>query len=210
MLDVGAGDGALLDALRADGREALGLERRSTRPDVKECEPSDLEEGWAAVVFWHSLEHLPQPGAALAEAATLLVPGGVLIAAVPNAASLQSRAFGEHWLALDPPRHLVHLSAVALCRRLGELGLTVERVSHVRGGQVAIGWLHGLVGLLPSRPDLYDAIRRPEARRSSLSPGRRAATLACGAALLPLAVLLAGVEAALRRGGSVYVEARRA
>jgi hypothetical protein len=209
LLDVGAGDGALLDALGARGRDALGLEREATRPDVLATGIDDVEGPFAAVVFWHSLEHLRAPGAALARAAELLVPGGVLLVALPNAASLQARVFGDSWLALDLPRHLVHVPAPALLARLDAAGLRAERVSHLRGGQVVFGWLHGLVGRLPGRPDLYDAIRRPAARRSGLGGLDRAATLAAAAALVPAAVALAGLEALLRRGGSVYVEARR-
>jgi hypothetical protein len=133
----------------------------------------------------------------------------VVVIAIPNPASLQARAFGDRWLALDLPRHLVHVPAATLLARLDELGLAVERVSYLRGGQAAFGWLHGLVGMLPGRPNLYDAIRRPEARSRPLSPPARTATLAAGALLLPVALAGAGIETALRRGGTLYVEARR-
>ena len=210
ILDVGAGDGALLDALRRAGRDAVGVERRASRPDVVEADLDELDGDWAAVVFWHSLEHLPKPAAALERAAALLAPRGVLVVAVPNSASLQARAFGERWFALDLPRHLVHLTAAALLRRLRGLGLGLERVSYVRGGQVVFGWLDGLVGALPGRPSLYDAIRRPQARFHSLSPGRRLVTLLAAVLLLPAALAAAAAEVALRRGGTVYVEARAA
>jgi SAM-dependent methyltransferase len=210
ILDVGAGEGALLDGLRRQGREAVGLERASGRDDVRAADIADVEEdGWAAIVFWHSLEHLRSPGSALERAALLLRPRGVLVIAAPNADSLQARLFGDRWFALDLPRHLVHLPAPALIERLSALGLRVRRVSHLRGGQVVFGWAHGLVALLPGTPDLYDAIRRSEARRAPMSAGRRAAALAAGALLLPAALAGAGLEAALRRGGTVYVEAVR-
>jgi SAM-dependent methyltransferase len=210
VLDVGAGDGTLLDALTACGRWALGLERHSTRPDIRAASLEDLEGGWAAIVFWHSLEHLPDAGEEIERAASLLGPRGVLVIAVPNAGSLQARIFGDRWLALDLPRHLVHIPAPALIERLERLSLHVERVSFWRGGQVMFGWLHGLVGLLPGRPDLYDAIRRPDARQGMVSPGFRVATLAAGTLLAPVAAVAAVVEVAIRRGGTVYVEARRA
>jgi hypothetical protein len=210
VLDVGAGEGALLDALAAQGRDAVGLERRSTRDDIRAGDLAEVRERWAAIVFWHSLEHLRDPGAALERATGLLLPGGVIIVAIPNLDSIQARVFGDRWLALDLPRHLVHLPASALLARLGALGMRRERVSYLRGGQVVFGWLHGIVATLPSRPDLYDAIRRREARRSGLSPIRRALTLAAGALALPVAIACALLEAGLRRGGSLYVEARRA
>ena len=209
MLDVGSGDGTLLDALHAAGRSALGLERASARPDVREAELTELDERFAAIVLWHSLEHLREPGRALAHAAQLLRPGGVLIVAVPNVASLQARWFGERWLALDPPRHLVHLPASTLVRGVRDADLTVERVSFWRGGQALFGMLHGLVGGLPGHADLYDAIRRPDARSAPLTLAERLGALAAGVALAPVAALLTGLEVALRRGGSVYVEARR-
>jgi SAM-dependent methyltransferase len=186
------------------------LEREATRPDVSTAEPSAVEGRWAAVVFWHSLEHLPQAAAALQNTARQLLPGGVIVLAVPNSDSLQARAFGDRWLALDLPRHLVHLSEAALGARLRELGLKVERVSYLRGGQVVFGWLEGLVGTLPGRPRLYDAIRRPAARAASLPGARRAFTLLAAALLLPLALVATAAELLARRGGTVYVVGRAA
>jgi SAM-dependent methyltransferase len=209
ILDVGAGDGALLDALAARGRHAVGLERESTRPDVREGDLGAIDGRWAAIVFWHSLEHLVSPGDELERTADLLEPGGALVIAVPNADSLQAHVFGDRWLALDLPRHLVHVPASALLARVRAIGLTVERVSYWRGGQVLFGWLHGLVGRLPGRPDLYDAIRRPAARREHLRGSTRLMTLVAAVALSPIAALCAGAEIAARRGGTVYVEARR-
>lgn len=209
VLDVGAGDGALVDALRARGREAVGLERDSRHPHVREAELTEMDGPWAAVVFWHSLEHLRAPGRALDHAATVLVSGGVVVVAIPNADSVQARLFGARWLALDLPRHLIHVPAHALLTRLRAAGLHPERISHWRGGQGLFGWLHGLVGALPGRPDLYAAIRRPAARSRPLTPAQRAGALLAAAAVTPVALAGAGLEVALRRGGSVYVEARR-
>jgi SAM-dependent methyltransferase len=209
ILDVGAGDGALLDALSAVGREAVGLERHSQRTDVREDEIADVDGRWSGVVFWHSLEHLREAGGAIEHAAGLLKPDGVMLIAMPNPTSIQARVFGDRWLALDLPRHLVHVPAPALLARLRALGMRPSRVSYLRGGQVVFGWLHGIVGTLPSHPDLYDAIRRPEARREALSPGKRILTLAAAVLALPVAAACTGVEVVLRRGGTTYVEARR-
>jgi len=210
VLDVGSGDGTLLAALRDHGREAVGVERESGVDGVIDADVRELDRPFAAIVFWHSLEHLRDAGAVLDHAASLLAAGGVLIVAMPNPASLQARAFGDRWLALDLPRHLVHVPAHALRQRIAERGLTVERVSYTRGGQVLFGWLHGLVGMVPGDPDLYDAIRRPEARRVAIGPGRRLMTLAAAVALAAPALVAACAEVAMRRGGTTYVEARRA
>jgi SAM-dependent methyltransferase len=211
VLDVGSGDGSLLDALSARGRTAVGLERDGAgRSDTLAVELIDFCEGrgkWAAVVLWHSLEHLRDAPAALDHAATLLAPGGVMMIAVPNRDSWQAAFLGDRWLALDLPRHLTHLTARALLSRLRDDGLEIAEISFWRGGQVLFGWLHGLVVSLPGHPDLYDAIRRPEARARALSPRRRALTLIAGVALAPLAAILAGSEILAGRGGTVFVQA---
>ena len=209
VLDVGAGDGNLVAAFLQHGREAVGLDPYSTGPHIRNDEVEDVDGSWAAVIFWHSLEHLRQPATALAHGASLVAPGGALVVAVPNARSYQARAFGRRWLALDLPRHLVHLSPRALLSKIEEQGLRVERVSHLRGGQVLFGWVHGLVGMLPGHPDLYDAIRRPEARQAPMSAGKRLYAVGAAASALPLALAATAVEVAARSGGSIYVLARR-
>ena len=209
VLDVGAGDGTLVEAFVRRGREAVGLEPHASGPHIRNAEVEEVDGTWSAVIFWHSLEHLRQPARALSHAATLVAPGGTLVVAVPNATSLQARAFGDRWLALDLPRHLVHLSPPALLSKIEALGLRVERVSYLRGGQVVFGWVHGFVGRLPGHPDLYDAIRRSEARQAAHSPALRLYALGAAVIALPFALVATAVEVTARSGGTIYIEARR-
>jgi SAM-dependent methyltransferase len=209
VLDVGAGDGTLVEAFVRHGREAVGLEPYASGPHIRNAEIEQVDGTWSAVIFWHSLEHLRRPARALGHAATLLSPGGLLVIAVPNARSLQARVFGDRWLALDLPRHLVHLSPPALLTAIEATGLRVERVSYMRGGQVVFGWVHGFVGKLPGHPDLYDSIRRHQARRNAHGPALRLYALAAAVVVLPLALAATAVEVAARSGGTMYIEARR-
>ena len=67
-------------------RDQLGL-----TVDVGEFAELPLpEEGFDCVIFWHVLEHLRDPAAALRRSARLLTPGGLLVVAVPNLASWQA------------------------------------------------------------------------------------------------------------------------
>jgi SAM-dependent methyltransferase len=211
VLDVGAGDGTLVGAFLRHGRQAAGVDPYSSvsSPHVRAVEFEEMAGDWSAVILWHSLEHLRRPVRALRHAAALVVPGGVLVVAVPNAASLQARLFGDRWLALDLPRHLVHISPKALLSQIEALGFRVERVSYLRGGQVLFGWLHGIVGRLPGHPDLYDAIRRGAARQARQRPVFRLYALAAAVAALPLALAGTVIEVAAQAGGTIYVEARR-
>ena len=211
ILDVGAGDGNLIAAFRRHGREAVGVDPYAARnhPHVRAVELEEMTGSWSAVIFWHSLEHLRRPVRSLRHAATLVAPGGVLVVAVPNATSLQARLAGDYWFALDLPRHLVHISPEALVSQVTELGFDVERVSYTRGGQVLFGWLHGLVVRLPGHPDLYDAIRRSEARQASAGSAVRFYAIGAAVVALPLALIGTAIEVAARSGGTIYVEARR-
>ena len=212
VLDVGAGDGTLVRAFVRHGREAVGVDpyASANHPHVRDVELEEMDGNWSAVIFWHSLEHLREPVRALRHAAALAAPGGVLVVAVPNATSLQARTFGDRWLHLDVPRHLVHISPPALVSAIEAAGFRVMRVSYLRGGQVVFGWLHGLVGkFFPGHPDLYDAIRRSEARQAAQSPLFRLYTLAAAVITLPAALAATGFEVAARAGGTIYVEARR-
>ena len=215
ILDVGSGDGALLEALIACGRVGVGLEQGEqaarSRLDVRAIEIVDFEDRpgeWAAIVFWHVLEHLRDPRRAIRQASRLLAPDGVLVIAAPNRDSWQARALKDRWLALDLPRHLLHLPAGTLVEGVRDCGLAVERISHWRGGQVIFGWLDGLVSTLPSHPSLYEAIRQPEARAEPMSQRRRMTTLVAATVLAPVAAALSAAEIAAGSGGSIYIEAR--
>jgi SAM-dependent methyltransferase len=145
VLEVGSGDGLLLDALRETGRIATGIERRPTRAGVHDAEITELGGRYAAIVFWQSLERLHAPGAALEHAAALLKPGGLLAIAQPSRARVHARALGARWLfAPANADQRVVISPRSLRERLSALGLQVERADHLLDRQAA--GLPGVVG----------------------------------------------------------------
>jgi 2-polyprenyl-3-methyl-5-hydroxy-6-metoxy-1,4-benzoquinol methylase len=89
------------------------------------------------IAMWHSLEHLPRPWVVLQAASNRLKPGGMLLIAIPNIASLQAKAFGSKWFHLDAPRHLFFWAPQDLARLVNEFGLhtvkldTRDKLSHV-------------------------------------------------------------------------------
>lgn len=88
-----------------------------------------LPGGFDRIVFWHSLEHLHQPGIALEKAADLLAEDGSLVIALPNIGSPEAGRYGADWVALDAPRHLWHFTPETLGRLLGRHGLSVVSLS---------------------------------------------------------------------------------
>jgi Methyltransferase domain len=152
VLDVGSGDGTLLDALRATGRLATGIACRAAhggrppRAGIRDTEITELGGRYAAIVFWQSLGRLRAPGAALDHAAALLKPGGLLAIAQPSPTRLQARALGERLLTPGQPRERVQIPPETLVERLRTLGLQVEHVDHLLDRRTPAGWLNGVLG----------------------------------------------------------------
>ncbi len=124
LLDIGAGQGHFVEEARRAGWNALGLD-----PALPESVPGfrdELESGgplpggpYEAITLWHALEHMRDPAAVLGRVHERLVPGGVLIVAVPNrnARGLAMAGRGWGWFQ-EPFVHLWHWSPEALVRTL--------------------------------------------------------------------------------------------
>ncbi|AWN23724.1 methyltransferase [Deinococcus irradiatisoli] len=102
VLDIGAGNGALLTLLRERGAAGrlVGLDPRAG-PDVQlgRAEALPFPDGHFGAVFMvRSLLHSADPGRALAEARRVLRPDGTLIVAVQGAAHLAA-----FWSRYGPP-----------------------------------------------------------------------------------------------------------
>lgn len=222
VLDIGCGRGFLLDAFRRRGWEAQGteLDERSSayaREVLRLPVQLGPVEAWPwpaghfdAVTMWHVLEHFPDPAAAVALAARLLRPGGVLMIGVPNFASPEARTAGAGWFHLDVPRHLVHLTPAWLAEALGEAGVEVRRWSHLAPEFDLFSFVQSAENRIGLRQNLlYDVLRGRSAK--VLQGTGRAGPLASAAALVaavPLTLLglpTTALLAAARRGSSVTV-----
>lgn len=114
LLDLGCWVGFLLDEARRAGwgvtgvepsrfasthaREVLGLEVRGEDLLTVELEPARYD----AVVMADVIEHLVDPGRALARIERSLRDGGVLYLALPDAGSLVARVLGRRWWSVIP------------------------------------------------------------------------------------------------------------
>jgi 2-polyprenyl-3-methyl-5-hydroxy-6-metoxy-1,4-benzoquinol methylase len=134
MLDVGCGTGDLARTFASYGWKVAGVKPAAGAAAAAAAAGVDVHVGtlddapwhghtFDAIVFNHSLEHVPDPAASLDQAAALLREGGVLAVAVPNFDSWQRRLFGSRWFQLDLPRHLQHFDARTLGALLRRAGL---------------------------------------------------------------------------------------
>lgn len=142
IFDYGCSNGVFVQALRQAGfARAWGFD--VTERDIEEGRKRwglDLVTGdlgaclagrWGTVDVLYStnvLEHVPDPGAVLAELASTLKPGGHAILTVPNAACLQVYLAGAKSPIIDPPHHLQYFSPRSFQRLLRESGFEPQVV----------------------------------------------------------------------------------
>lgn len=137
LLDVGCASGIFLKTASEAGWEVVGVEPSmpmSTRARARAggraiVVTSTLQDAvlppasFDCITLWDVLEHMASPADGLRRCATLLAPGGILIANVPDIDSVQARLLRQKW-PLWLPEHLVYFNHGSL-RRCGELaGLT--------------------------------------------------------------------------------------
>ncbi len=155
VLEMGCGDGLMLEALRGKGWNAFGTERTEKMADfarnhfglqiyVGGLEEIPREKKFDLIILFQVLEHLNNPVASLKQCADLLEPGGKLIIAVPNFSSWQSRYSSSYWFHLDAPRHLFHFSPTSLGNALKIAGLTISSISYVSLEHDPYGWLQSI------------------------------------------------------------------
>ena len=91
VLDLGCGDGALMERVKPLARRVEGLERTtafrkrlSERGYVVHEKIEAVTDPYDVILMFHVLEHLPDPVATIRACVERLVPGGLLYIEVPN------------------------------------------------------------------------------------------------------------------------------
>lgn len=134
LLDVGCGAGDLTAAFARRGWRVFGIEPSEAAANVAASRGIEVHHGtpldapWPdgrfdAIIFNHSLEHIPEPRAALRRARGWLRSGGLIAITVPNFGSWQRRLLGSAWFQLDLPRHVVHFERATLSDVVKRAGL---------------------------------------------------------------------------------------
>jgi SAM-dependent methyltransferase len=136
LLEIGPGEGVFARAASNAGFDVTAIEM-----DARACEhlrtvvgveaiqsaaPEEVLPTLApsrAIVLWQVIEHLNKPWDVIAQAASNLEPGGVLVVATPNPEALQFRLLGTRWAHVDAPRHLFLIPSETLALRCKALGL---------------------------------------------------------------------------------------
>jgi SAM-dependent methyltransferase len=220
VIEIGAGRGRLLAALRARGHDAVGIEPASVasresiaaglRVQRVTLEDAEFPAGEAdAVVLWHVLEHLKDPHAALEQVRRWVDADGRLVVAVPNLGSLQARLGGDRWFHQDVPRHRTHFTVPGLKLLLQRTGFAPTGTRHVIMEQNWLGmWLTLLNPLTVDRDVPFRFAKRDLRYANRLEAAWDALiSVVVGIPLIPIAVSLELAAGLARRGGTVVVHA---
>lgn len=140
ILDIGCGDGSLLDFLSRKFHNVYGadlydesiwkgnspyqqLETPDSLPDENFCRNIRL------IMMRHVFEHVPNPQKYLQKLYELGIQDVVVV--VPNRNSIFSRIFASYWYYWDPPRHLTHFSKKSLSRIGNKVGYSsISSMTH--------------------------------------------------------------------------------
>jgi SAM-dependent methyltransferase len=146
LLDVGCGDGRILDYYR-DSRpkgmvetwgldingDALAIAAKAGHRCVQGAfeDANDLPKNYFdIVVARHVIEHVEDPVVFTRNAAELLRPGGVFLAATPDFGSKDAQKFGGHWGGNHFPRHWWFFDGPSMRKVAEHVGLECTAVEY--------------------------------------------------------------------------------
>ncbi len=143
ICDVGCWTGSFLVAAEERGWRAVGIEpsawaserarQRGIDARCAELDGAELDAGSCSlVVMGDVLEHLLDPGKALAAAARQLKPRGLVYITVPDAGSPLARIMGRRWWSVLP-MHVQYFTRRSMTRLLQAQGFEVVSMgSHAK------------------------------------------------------------------------------
>ena len=135
LFDFGAGLGAFCEYMKNERYHVSGLEpmdspraiaKEKGLPMYKSLESIPKTARYDIITLWHVLEHLPDPESTLETLAVHLNKNGIIVIAVPNLNSYESRFYAENWAAWDVPRHLWHFTSKGVTSLLQSKGFSLK------------------------------------------------------------------------------------
>jgi SAM-dependent methyltransferase len=164
LLDVGCGEGVLLDVAEKHGWKVQGIdpvEAHGRDPRiVTGLLPNHQPEGlFDCVCMIHSFEHIPDPLPVLLKCATFMRSKGLLLIVVPNFGGASAKVGREDWLMLNTHDHCFHYTIEALSSLLSRAGFKVERWDATTDGgmsTVEIFARHKITKIHPWSPPTRD------------------------------------------------------
>ncbi len=112
VLEIGCGDGSMLEIFKELNWEVYGSERSSIIQEDNKLNISNKDideypnEYFNLIFLYNSFEHLYKPKEILRIISKKIKKNGLIVICVPSHESFQCRFGKEDWVHLDAPRHL--------------------------------------------------------------------------------------------------------
>ena len=224
VLDIGCGNGGLVEKFSDAGWDAQGVEMAPPEHFVSDDVQKKIFIGdvrtapyephsFDVITLFHVLEHLPEPRSYLEKAHELLTNNGLLVIEVPNVASLQARMIRGKWFNLDVPRHVFHFTPRSLTTILQQSGFTIEHMAHYSRIYSLFGFLQSLLNLVTRRNNiLFDFLNGKVTLKNYAAQNIHLSDLILTALFCPpafaIALPLTFLESLFKRGGIIIVYTR--
>ena len=131
LLDFGAGNGAFALAAEKNGwntrvfDSSESAKKSLVNKGLKQADEIQPNDNYDVITLWHVFEHLAEPQFQLNRFYEALVPGGILVLALPNHHSWDAKHYGTYWAAYDVPRHIWHYNKQSVFVLAQEAGFDV-------------------------------------------------------------------------------------
>lgn len=158
VLDVGCGNGEMLDQYRALGWQTTGIEPGPESAQIARkkghcvitgvAEEANLPlESFDAITLWDALEHIPNPDIVVQKLFKLLAPRGHIYIHVPNYGSIYAKFWRDRWFMFTAPLHYFHYSATTLTYLLTKNGFVSVTTATGLG---EVGWRQSILSGIPN------------------------------------------------------------
>lgn len=162
LLDIGCGDGVLLEAANAVGITCAGTELSSNlqqllrekyqgRIEIWDTAEAIPTNNFDVITLINVIEHVAAPYELLATLANKLSDDGILFVHTPNVGGLPARLQGAQWAQIEPLGHLYYFSARTLSAMLQKSGFEPIGRFHL----AVSGKLKGSIQTLLGQMGLY-------------------------------------------------------
>ena len=129
IVDFGCGKGGFLSYLKKKKYTVVGVDSNKKARDkclkknLKTYKSiNDFKDNIDAITFWHSFEHVSNPGEILDQIINQSKNSLTVVIALPNYTSFDAKHYGAFWAAYDVPRHRFHYSATGIKKLMKSYG----------------------------------------------------------------------------------------
>lgn len=213
VLDYGCGSGKLVKTLNQSGIKTTGFD--PSPGAVKVARDNNLpvfntlkktKNGYDLIMFWHSLEHTPDPLNVIKKSKKLLSKKGELLIAIPNADSIEATLTKQKWFHYTYPKHLVHFTPKAIELMLDRADFKIKIIDYFNPEYTLTGLTQSLLNLVLPENILYSTVTH---RRFTKKPTEQLIytflSLILTAVFSPIILLLFTYQLHYKKTGAIVV-----